>query len=124
MLGIAVVVVLAGTADAQDAWESIGPEYTSTSAIAIAGDGSIYIGGLYMGVMVSENEGLTRAEVGGPSDLTELVCTELGTLICNDTWSSGLWVTADKGASWDQVTVLTENEFVSQLVVHPLTGDV
>ncbi len=123
-LGIAILVVMTGVAAAQDTWEWIGPEYTSTRAIAVAADGTIYIGGLYMGVRVSEDDGLSWTDVGGPSDLTEMVCTDFGTLICNDTWSSGLLVTADKGASWDQVTVLTEGEFVSQLVVHPLTGDV
>ncbi|MDO9693308.1 MAG: hypothetical protein Q7W56_01105 [Candidatus Latescibacteria bacterium] len=121
---LAALLGLAGAAVAQSGWEWIGPQFTNTGVIAVDGDGAVFIGGLYMGVRVTEDGGLNWADTGGPGDPTEMVATPDGTVICTDDWGYGLWVTADKGATWNQVIVDNEFENVSQLAVHPLTGDV
>jgi hypothetical protein len=117
------LIALASTAFAQDAWEWLGPEYTNTAVIAVDADGAIFIAGHYMGVQVSEDEGATWTPVDGPSAPTEMVATPAGTVVCTDNWNYGVCVTGDKGATWDQVIVHDEYEWVSQLAVHPLTGD-
>jgi len=124
LLGIAVLAALAGAAAAQDEWEWIGPEYTNTAVIAVDPDGAIFIAGLYMGVLVSEDEGATWTPVGGPGDPIEMVATPGGTVVATDNWGYGVWVTADKGGTWDRVIVHDQYEWVSQLAVHPLTGDI
>ena len=121
---IAVVLIgLAGSAMAQDAWEWIGPEFTNTAVIAVDEDGAIFIGGYGMGTLVSEDQGANWTAVSGPSDPTEMVATPLGTVVSTDMVGYGLLVTDDKGATWSRVIVHDEHEWVTQLAVHPLTGD-
>jgi photosystem II stability/assembly factor-like uncharacterized protein len=122
--GVMTLLGLAGASAAQGDWVGIGPQFTNTAVIAVDGDGAVFIGGLYMGVKVSEDDGLTWTDTYGPTSPTEMVASPDGTVICNDDWGCGLLVTADKGATWDQVFVDNESENVSQLAVHPLTGDV
>ena len=121
---LAALLALTGASAVQGGWEWIGPEFTNTSVLAVDGDGAVFIGGLYMGVLVSEDGGLSWTDVGGPGDPTEMVATPDGTVVCTDIWGYGVWVTADKGANWTRVIIHDQYEWVSQLAVHPLTGDV
>ncbi len=120
---IAALLGLAAAAAAQGGWEWIGPEYTNTEVIAVDGDGAVFIGGLYMGVLVSEDGGLNWTYVGGPGDPIEMVASPDGTVVGSDIGGYGLWVTADKGVNWSRVIVDNEYEAAWQLAVHPLTGD-
>jgi photosystem II stability/assembly factor-like uncharacterized protein len=125
LLTFIITLGLAGAALAQDAWEWIGPEYTNTAVIAVDADGAIFISGLYMGTCMSEDDGATWIDLpGGPGDPGEMVATGSGTIVCTDTWGYGVWVTSDKGANWDRVIIHDQYEWVSQLAVHPLTGDI
>ncbi|MBM4117946.1 T9SS type A sorting domain-containing protein [bacterium] len=122
---IAALIALATPAAAQDAWEWIGPEYTNTAVIAVDADGAIFISGLYMGIRRSVDDGVTWTDLpGGPGDPTEMVVTGAGTLVSTDMWGYGVLVTSDKGENWTRVIVHDQYEWVSQLAVHPLTGDV
>ncbi|MBM4131388.1 hypothetical protein FJ250_10255, partial [bacterium] len=121
---LGILVALSGAAAASDAWQWLGPQYSNTAVIAVDADGAIFIAGLYMGVVVSEDDGLTWTSVGGPGDPTEMVATTDGTVVATDNWGYGVWVTADKGVNPSRVIVHDQYEWVSQLAVHPLTGDI
>lgn len=125
ILGICMLIAIATTAGALDTWEWLGPPFAVINTLTVDGEGTIYIGGTYMGVRISEDDGLTWIEAYGPSDPSEMVVTPAGSLVTNDNWTSGgVWVTEDNGTTWDEVAVAEAFDAVSHLVILSTTGEV
>lgn len=125
LLGICLFIASATTAGALDAWEWLGPPFAVVNTLTVDGEGTIYIGGTYMGVRISEDGGVTWIEAYGPNDPSEMVVTPTGSLVSNDDWTSGgVWVTEDNGTTWDEVAVAEAYDSVSHLVVLLATGEV
>ena len=125
LFGICLLIASGTTAGASDTWEWLGPPLAVINTLTADGEGTIYIGGTYMGIRISEDGGLTWIEAYGPNDPSEMVVTPAGSLVTNDNWSSGgVWVTQDHGTTWDEVAVAEAFESVSHLAALATTGEV
>ncbi len=125
LLPVLLLAFATAPAESEEPWTWIGPEWASCLSLGVDTADVVYMGGLYMGVMFTTDQGTTWQEFAEPGEAADIATSSSGTVFVSDTWGTGIWRTSDHGVTWTSITDgLPSDVPILQVAVLPGNGHV